>query len=121
VKERIGENFIVLELMRHSKPVRLETVPTGERKCLFIFRIHHSLFENYNTWDHLVFGCQFSVLAEEQVLPLSKHPIPIIYEIRQCSFQAYVAHFSVALHMFLRYTVNPLTKGVSDDTKDPTG
>ena len=27
--------------MRHSKPVRLETAPTGGRKCLFIFRIHH--------------------------------------------------------------------------------
>ena len=25
-----------------SAPVRLETAPTGERKCLFIFRIHHS-------------------------------------------------------------------------------
>ena len=38
--------------MRHSKlvgavsncadAVRLETAPTGERKCLFIFRIHHN-------------------------------------------------------------------------------
>ena len=27
--------------MRHSKPVRLETAPTGERRCLFIFRIHY--------------------------------------------------------------------------------
>ena len=29
--------------MRHSKPVRLETAPTGGRKCLFIFRIHHNI------------------------------------------------------------------------------
>ena len=29
--------------MGHSKPVRLETVPTGERKCLFISIIHHSI------------------------------------------------------------------------------
>ena len=27
--------------MRQSKPVRLETAPTGEQKCLFIFRTHY--------------------------------------------------------------------------------
>ena len=29
--------------MRHSKPVRLQTAPAGERKCLFTFRIHHKI------------------------------------------------------------------------------
>ena len=28
--------------MRHPKPVRLETAPTGGRKCIFISLIHHS-------------------------------------------------------------------------------
>ena len=29
--------------MGHSKPVRLETAPTGGRKCLFIFNIYYNL------------------------------------------------------------------------------
>ena len=32
--------------MRHSKPVRLQTAPTGGRKCLFIFRLYHKLIFN---------------------------------------------------------------------------
>jgi hypothetical protein len=35
-------------------------------------------------------------------------------------FQGYVGHFSIAPHTFLRYIVNPLTKGVFYDKKDPT-
>ena len=29
--------------MRQAKPGRLETAPTGGRKCLFIFRIHYNM------------------------------------------------------------------------------
>ena len=48
---RINETLQIgrrcFQLRRFNPPngvyaVRLETAPTGERKCLFIFRIHHS-------------------------------------------------------------------------------
>ena len=53
--------------MRHSKPVRLQTAPTGGQKCLFIFRIHH----NPMSW-FLIFLISLGVLLlfiEIVVLP----------------------------------------------------